>query len=341
MTKGELQYSLEDQALSLVQKVRDTPSAAHEQELIDWRGLSPEHARAVERAERLLTIARTLPADLSRPTDRWVVPLQRSWLRLQENRFRLSYVFVAGLLVAALAFWQTPRGVPPDTVAKVAAVEMPIEYETARGQRREVVLDDGSTLWLDWRSRVTVQMAAGERRVTLHRGAGAFNVVSDASRPFVVDAAGVTTRVTGTEFVVRHLGNPGVEVAVLEGSVRVDAATTGHGVDLEAGQAVVGQAGSFAAVVSRPVEELGAWRDGLLVFTDRPLLEVLRVLEPYTSYRLETGELYDTSRTVTGTFPVDRADASLRTLLVNHNIEADLISHNTLVLRHLPPSRPR
>ena len=341
MARGGLQYSLEDQALSLVKKVRDTPDAAHEKALIDWCKQSPDHARAVERAERLLTIARSLPADLSRPSDHWVVPLQTWWLRLRENAFRLSYVFAGGLVIAVLIYTQLPRHAPTEVAATATAVPLPVEYQTARGQVREIVLDDGSTLWLDWRSRAEVHMDADERHVSLYRGGGAFNVVPDDSRPFVVTAADVTTRVTGTEFLVRHVGSAGVEVAVLEGSVNVDAASTADAIDLTAGQAVLGENGSLGEITRRSIEELGAWRDGLIIFTDRPLLEALRALEPYTSYKLETDQLYDQSQRVTGTFLVDRADASLRTLLVNHNLEAELISPNTLVLRHSRPARPR
>ena len=341
MARGGLHYSLEDQALSLVKKLRDTPGVANEKALIDWSRQSPDHARAVARAERLLTIARSLPADLSHPSDRWVIPLQTWWLRLRESALPLSCVFTAGLVVAVLIYTQLPRHAPTEAAATTAALPPPAEYRTARGQVREIVLDDGSTLWLDWRSRAAVYMDDNERYVSLYRGGGAFDVVPDDSRPFVVKAADVTTRVTGTEFVVRHVGSAGVEVAVLEGSVNVNAASTDGAIDLTAGQAVLGEDGSLGAIARRSIEELGAWREGLIVFTDRPLLEALRALEPYTSYRLETDQLYDESRRVTGTFLVERADASLRTLLVNHDLDAELIAPNTLVLRHSPPARPR
>ena len=342
MARGESHYSLDDQAISLVQELRDTPDAEREKELTDWCRRSPGHARAVERAKKLLSIAQSLPADISRPSDRWVVPLQTRWLRLQENAFRLPYVLAASLVIAALLYVQLPRDTQTEVPANAAAIVWEsVEYETARGQVREIALDDGSTLWLDWRSRATVLMDADRRAVSLHKGSAVFDVAGNDLRPFVVDAAGVTTRVTGTEFAVRHVDDGGVEVAVLEGSVNVDAASADGAVELAAGQTVLGKNGSLGEIARRPVEELGAWRDGMLIFTDRPLLDALRTLQPYTSYRLETERLLDAGQKVTGTFPIDRADASLRTLLVNHSLDAELIAPNTLVLRHSLPARPR
>src|SRR3546814_20175856 len=97
------------------------------------------------------------------------------------------------------------------------ASEVPaVEYATATGQQRTVVLDDGSQVVLDTNSNLQVQYGRRERRLTLLRGQVDFQVQHDTLRPFVVHTAGGTVTATGTRLDRKSVGS-GKSV-----SVRVD-----------------------------------------------------------------------------------------------------------------------
>lgn len=92
--------------------------------------------------------------------------------------------------------------------------------ETARGERREIVLTDGSVLQVDPETRLRVKYADTARRVFLERGRALFNVAKNSNRPFLVQADDTTVRAVGTAFGVEQR-TQGVVVTVAEGKVAV------------------------------------------------------------------------------------------------------------------------
>jgi len=92
--------------------------------------------------------------------------------------------------------------------------------ETDRGERREVVLADGSLLQVDPESRLRVTYSDSVRKVFLERGRALFHVAKNPNRPFLVQADDTTVRAVGTTFGVEQLLQ-GVIVTVAEGKVAV------------------------------------------------------------------------------------------------------------------------
>jgi ferric-dicitrate binding protein FerR (iron transport regulator) len=117
--------------------------------------------------------------------------------------------------------------------------------ETARGERREVVLSDGSVLQVDPETRLRVKYADEVRRVFLERGRALFRVAKNPSRPFLVQADDTTVRAVGTAFGVEQQRH-GVVVTVAEGKVAVSSPgfqppspTVGEGRDPHSGRGEV------------------------------------------------------------------------------------------------------
>jgi transmembrane sensor len=96
-------------------------------------------------------------------------------------------------------------------------------YTTANGERATITLPDGSTVTLNVGSQLHVpaNFATGNRTVQL-AGEAFFTVNSHAGSPFTVIAGPSTTRVLGTQFVVRYyVTDTSATVAVREGKVMV------------------------------------------------------------------------------------------------------------------------
>ncbi|MCX2451800.1 FecR family protein [Pedobacter sp. PLR] len=92
-----------------------------------------------------------------------------------------------------------------------------------KGETRQLVLPDGSTVWLNSASTFKYPKKFGKKRmVYLLDGEGFFDIVHDDKVPFVVEASGIKTNVLGTSFVVKsYQALSTMSVAVVTGKVAV------------------------------------------------------------------------------------------------------------------------
>lgn len=177
------------------------------------------------------------------------------------------------------------------------------DERTHFGERRHVVLADGSQVDLDGGTSFDVAFTTDRRRVILYTGQIYVVVQPDAMRPFEVSMQGGTARALGTAFDVRRDGSAST-VLVTEHVVRVMAADLPDtaAVNLKAGQEVNVAANKIGEVRTVDVRDRTAWRQGRLVFDGRPLGEVVAAIARHRVGRIVvTDPALETLR-VTGSF---------------------------------------
>lgn len=202
-------------------------------------------------------------------------------------------------------------------------------YLAEKSRRNTVTLADGSRLELNTDTEVKVRINRWRRRVYLMRGEAFFTVVHDASRPFEVRAGGGRVTDLGTAFEV-YLQAERVLVAVQEGRVKVEAAGSR---ELVAGQQIsYGRRGDFAAVAAQDVAELTAWRQGKLIFHDRPLNEVLAEIGRYHDTTLRVSDPAQSRLRVSGAFATDNLDNILGAIAMTLPVKVDRIGAQEIVL---------
>ncbi len=140
--------------------------------------------------------------------------VDRGLERRREQRRRLLKRGLGGMLLAVVvgkaAHWQW-LGVPVWQLAR----------QTGTGGILRESLADGSRLTLGAASEAVVTYTRSERKVFIHRGEAAFDVIRDPERPFVVEAGGATVIVLGTRFAVSLLADR-TRISVDHGRVRVE-----------------------------------------------------------------------------------------------------------------------
>jgi transmembrane sensor len=204
--------------------------------------------------------------------------------------------------------------------------------QTGRGERRGVVLSDGSVLRIDPESRLRIHIERHLRDVRLEQGRAVFRVAKDATRPFLVHSGPTVVRAVGTEFGVER-ARDGVVVTVADGKVAVflvgnqapgDPAGSGHvagrngeqdlaassEVFLTAGQQVeVPPSGAAEAVKLVNSSDALAWADGRLVFQNSRVADVVEQFNRYNLVQLHVGDQQLANRLVNGVFDANEPDS--------------------------------
>jgi transmembrane sensor len=296
----------------------------------------------VRHAEALARFTATWSA-LGRPRRTGVSSALTAELQVLDRRRRIRRATVASGAIALAAFagfaWW-PRPIPlAETAASgsQAALVLP--------QRQS--LPDGSTIEHPAGTEFTLDFTPGLRRVALRRGDAHFEIAKDASRPFVVAAAGVEVRAVGTAFAVQVRPDT-VEVLVTSGKVEVSAGALPSAfsapvtnpdsragssavapparplaIPIMAGNRIVMERSATAKVAAPPpvlmtsAAEMAArlaWRSPHVEFSAVPLAEVVALLNRHNSVQFVIDDPAIAKVALSGLFRADDIDAFVRIL---------------------------
>ncbi|HMO62414.1 MAG TPA: FecR domain-containing protein [Ferruginibacter sp.] len=166
-----------------------------------------------------------------------------------------------------------------------------IQYNTIttpRGRQFQLVLEDGTRVWLNAGSSVSFPAVfKGQNREVAITGEAYFEVAKDASRPFRVEAKGMVVEVLGTYFNVNAYDDEAtVNTTLLEGSVRVK--KDGREKMLTPGQqAQMNNRGDFTLARNVNTEEVMAWKNNYFSFNNTDIHKLLRQLERWYDVNVE------------------------------------------------------
>jgi len=268
-----------------------------------WLAMDETHRQAYRQAERVWRLTGALPAAHA---DRWpkaVAP--RSPSRRQ------AFGLAAGALAASVMLAAVPE----------AWTRMQASHRTATGERSMFPLPDGSVVHLDTGSAIAIRFTGERRGVALLEGRAFFEVVRDAARPFVVEAADVAVAVLGTAFDV-NLAAETVSVSVASGAVSV---TVSEGGAPAVARLAPGERLTVRRATGEAVREvvapqaIAAWRGGRLVVDGATVAEVVAELRRYHPGLIVLRDEALGARRVTGVFDLHDPENALRAAVLPHS----------------------
>ncbi|MBK1615504.1 hypothetical protein CKO44_18750 [Rubrivivax gelatinosus] len=179
------------------------------------------------------------------------------------------------------------------------------------GEQREIVLDDGSRVWLNTGSALDAEFAADRRRLLLHAGEILVETAADRfRRPFWVDTADGRMQALGTRFAV-CLSAGRTRLDVFDGAVRVRN-QAGAVLQVRAGEHTVFDADGLGRVdAADPARE--AWSRGLVVADGITLAELVAELARYRRGHLGVAPAVAGLKVV-GVFPAQDPERALAML---------------------------
>jgi transmembrane sensor len=152
---------------------------------------------------------------------------------------------------------------------------------TLKGRKFQLVLSDGTKVWLDAASSLTYPIAfTGMQRKVKATGQVYFEVAKDPAKPFIVEAAGTSVQVLGTHFNVNaYEDETTMKTTLLEGMIKIT--RDNNSSMLKPGQQAVinvSEPGPINVNNAVDLDAVMAWKNGLFQFTNADLTTVLRQL---------------------------------------------------------------
>lgn len=266
---------------------------AETQELSVWLSESPEHRQLVEEVTN----------EAQRDQDFRILSShdpEKGWERLRQRLFRKetpvvsinksrwkTAIAVAAcviVIVTGYLFWSDDMGkfMTNPSPSLVAA--------TDAGVRKELMLSDGSRIWLSPNSKLVYpdKFTGGDRKVQLE-GIAFFEVAKDPTRPFIIESGSMQTKVLGTRFEVQAKADrEEAFVTVVDGKVVVSNSSA-QSTTLVANQRAVldKKAGQLRREPYPNASNLLEHREGVFTYQGTTLEEIVNDLEQYYSVKID------------------------------------------------------
>lgn len=302
-------------------------------EVESWRNTSEENLKTFTNLKKIWAAAEKGPESID-------PDFEKAWENIQSKtdikerfakRRTVKVPLKQFLKVAAVLLVIVGVG----TVAqKIFLDKTPLRTEsTASVGKKEVLLPDGTTIYLNRNSQVTFpEKFNGKTREVKLEGEAFFHVAKDREHPFIVHAHGSVIKVLGTSFNIKAKNSSQVLVSVLTGKVAFSPEKdNSQMIHLEKGEC--GQYDIQTQQLSKSLltdENFLAWKTGILNFNNSTLGEAVKVLSAYYSKPIEVQPSLK-NRVITVSFDNQPLNEALKILEITLDIKIDNNSERVLL----------
>ena len=165
------------------------------------------------------------------------------------------------------------------------------KLEIPRGGEFHITLEDGTEVWLNAESSLNYPEHFGRNsREVEVKGEAYFKVKKDASRPFSVKIDGERIIVHGTEFnVMSYSEDQYVYTTLVQGqiSLQKESSASSELILTPGHQAVFAKADNSIAVQQVNTDAVTSWRNGMFVFENQTLDQIMRQLARWYDFSYE------------------------------------------------------
>ena len=260
-----------------------TLTRKEQQEVVKWKEASEENAKAFQDFEEVWQqterLRRMQKYDAQKALQKVDKKLQdKTNSRFLEQFKKVAAVLVIPLLIASIYQYLQNS---PETVIETEWNTL----STGPGMRSNFQLPDGSQIILNSNTtlRYPVVFTGDLREVDL-QGEAYFDVEKNTEKPFIVNTGKILVEVTGTEFKVSNYASENLtEIVLVEGSINLcQCNNTGERSVIQAltpgDKATLAEDDNKLFVEKVNVEKYIAWKNGMLMFRDDTMVEVVRRL---------------------------------------------------------------
>jgi transmembrane sensor len=300
---------LDDRIRILFKRYQEGTATAEETKLVEswFESHYGQQGKKLSRNEELAVFA-DLDQRVAEISTTNLVVGRRDWRWLQAAA--LFFVLLASGLYLKLR--PATKVIMPETYAEIRSVN---------GVKKEVILKDGTSVFLNSGSSVFVSSKYGEsKREVKLTGEAFFKVKHNASKPFVIHSGKLQTTVLGTSFNIKaYPEDDRVKVTVASGKVKVEADQRSGKKDLYAKGLIHNQALVYNklkdshAIKIVNADSTSAWRTNHLIFEEASHQEIVNTLARWYNLDIKLSTAADAKK-YTLSFYNERPDKVLNIL---------------------------
>ncbi len=339
----QTENQIHDDASLWVARLDRGLSDAETQALRTWLQLNPKHkdcllemAALWDRMDNLSVLSELFDAPVAQTAQQ---PAKQS---IGRGMRRTTWAIAASILVIVFAInvlapatlWQAPTSLQQPPSQAINSKTSNTLYETGVGAHSTVSLPDGTKMFLNTNTQVSVTYSEKERLLVLKKGELLVEVAHNKQRPLRVKVGERIVEAVGTAFNVYLKDEQNFDVIVTEGRVQVKAASdktvAPNAKSLEKAIQILNQGERLSVHASQPtaVEAIAAavisdrlsWRNGNLVFRGERLQDALHELSRYTPDRFRVADSRINELRIAGLYKAGDVDGLLLALKENFNI---------------------
>lgn len=249
---------------------KGTTSIEEEKQILDWVEAADENREAFLKERMLFDISLFSEKQETKKKTTRLIPI-----------FRWTVRIAAAIIVAVSGYFMTINYLY-NKGAQLQTITVPA------GQRAQIILADGTRVWLNSKSTLTYASNFGrkDRNVNLD-GEAYFEVTKNKNIPFYVNTEMNKVRVVGTSFnVCAYNGSKEFETTLVEGIVDIYPSCNDQAITrLQKNEFFANYDGHLKKTVLPSYEYL-RWKEGLYCFDDVPFSGILDKLEKYYNVKI-------------------------------------------------------
>ena len=221
-------------------------------------------------------------------------------------------------------------------VTSLLLSENNITQTTARGEKREIVLADGSHVFLNSNSSITYTEDFTTKRDITLKGEAFFKVFHDEEKPFTVTTGKIKTRVLGTSFNINSFEKDDVLVSVNTGKVAVTSIEKDTTVFLIKNEQVVFKDNIKPFFSKDDSEEQIAWTKNIIVLHQTTLAKTAKVLENWYDVQIDFENEKIKEQTISGKFKEEKLENVLESLALIKHLKIEYLTPKNILIRENP-----
>lgn len=220
------------------------------------------------------------------------------------------------------------------TVLLSLIVENEITQIAAKGEKKEIELDDGSKIFLNSGTKITYpENFKEDRKITLE-GEAFFEVAPNPEKPFRIKSGTIETKVLGTSFNINAYAKGREKISVNSGVVQVTYGNnSSQKVTLTKNMQISFYKDNTPAITKMNSDNYNAWTNDIIVLDKTSLGETAKILENWYDVHIEFADPSLKKFTISGKFKEEKLETVLQSIALIKDLEINYKNPKSIIIR--------